>query len=209
MLALLLAGSSLATALVWREQARTRTALAAESLLHTEAVECERVIRRHLYAAEMNLAHQAWDLGNVAYALDILERQRPAAGKEDLRGFEWGYLCSSAAAAGSKVWPCTGDPSADSPTLPTAALLASGAADGTIALSALGEPGPRHFLHAHRGPVTALRFACDGKLLASASSGEDHSVAVWDPATGRERCAGRPRRSRSETSHWRRMAARS
>jgi serine/threonine protein kinase len=85
---LALVGSSLGTALVWQEQGRTKAALASESTLRSEAVQREQDIRRHLYAAEMNLAHQAWDLGNVAYALEILERQRPAPGAADLRGFE-------------------------------------------------------------------------------------------------------------------------
>ena len=76
-LALALVGSSLATVLVWREQGRTRRALAAESALRAQAVLREKDARRHLYAAEMNLAHQAWELGNVAYALELLERHRP------------------------------------------------------------------------------------------------------------------------------------
>jgi eukaryotic-like serine/threonine-protein kinase len=183
---LALVGSSLGTALVWREQGRTKAALAAESALRSEAVRREQDIRRHLYAAEMNLAHQAWELGNVVYALDILERQRPARGAADLRGFEWGYL-----------WQlCGGDRQLgvalhDRPIRRLAfssdgALLASGADDGTIVLSSPERSGPRKVLQGHHAPVTALRFSHDGKLLASASSGEDHSIALWDTATGRE-----------------------
>ena len=55
----------------------------------------------------MNLAHQAWELGNVAFALDVLERERPAPGAVDLRDSSGATSGSSAAAAGSPAWPCT------------------------------------------------------------------------------------------------------
>ena len=37
-------------------------------------------------------------------------------------------------------------------------------------------------LEGHAGSVDAVAFSLDGKLLASAS--RDHTVRVWDPATG-------------------------
>ena len=40
----------------------------------------------------------------------------------------------------------------------------------------------------HIRPMSTVTFAADGKWLAS--SGEDGTVRIWDPATGRER-AGR------------------
>lgn len=51
-----------------------------------------RVTEGRLYAADMNLAHQAWTLGNVARAQELLKAHRPQPGREDLRGFEWRYL---------------------------------------------------------------------------------------------------------------------
>jgi WD40 repeat protein len=48
--------------------------------------------RRLLYAAQMNLAQQAWEAGNVEGASAVLERWRPRSGQEDLRGFEWRLL---------------------------------------------------------------------------------------------------------------------
>src|SRR5439155_25994871 len=48
-------------------------------------------LRRTLYASEMNLAQAAWESGNAARVLDLLRRQRPGPGEDDLRGFEWHY----------------------------------------------------------------------------------------------------------------------
>src|SRR5882762_8803001 len=48
--------------------------------------------RRNLYAADINLAHQAWLQSNLGKARRLLARTRPEAGQEDLRGWEWRYL---------------------------------------------------------------------------------------------------------------------
>jgi WD40 repeat protein/serine/threonine protein kinase len=56
-------------------------------------------LRRALYVSDMRLAQDAWHDGQTRNVLQILERHRPAAGKRDLRGFEWHYLwrlCNSA-----------------------------------------------------------------------------------------------------------------
>ncbi|HEY2952107.1 MAG TPA: hypothetical protein VGK40_05970, partial [Verrucomicrobiae bacterium] len=64
----------------------------AASLAKGEAeVERDRA-RRNLYAADINLAHQAWLQSNLGKARRLLARTRPAAGQEDLRGWEWRYL---------------------------------------------------------------------------------------------------------------------
>src|SRR5205807_1597261 len=56
------------------------------------AEEGRETLRRYLYAAQTNLAQQAWEAGNIGRAIRLLEAQRPAPGQEDLRGFEWRYL---------------------------------------------------------------------------------------------------------------------
>jgi hypothetical protein len=43
----------------------------------------------NLYVANMNLAQQTWESGNVGRALALVEAHRPHGGQEDLRGFEW------------------------------------------------------------------------------------------------------------------------
>ena len=39
----------------------------------------------------------------------------------------------------------------------------------------------------HRAGVESVAFAADQSILASVSGGEDHSIRIWEPATGRER----------------------
>jgi len=48
--------------------------------------------RRNLYAADINLAYQAWQESNLGKARRLLARAQPAPGQEDLRGWEWRYL---------------------------------------------------------------------------------------------------------------------
>jgi WD40 repeat protein/predicted Ser/Thr protein kinase len=52
----------------------------------------EVIARRNLYSADMNLAHEAWEEGNLQRAQTLLRRHLPERGREDLRGFEWRYL---------------------------------------------------------------------------------------------------------------------
>ncbi len=49
----------------------------------------ELTARENLYAADMNLAQQAMDVGNYGRAEELLASYRPRAGQRDLRGFEW------------------------------------------------------------------------------------------------------------------------
>ena len=48
-----------------------------------------RTQRRLLYAADMNLANQAWESADVARLEELLQRHWPRRGEEDLRSFEW------------------------------------------------------------------------------------------------------------------------
>jgi WD40 repeat protein/serine/threonine protein kinase len=70
------------------ERQARETATRAQS----EAVVERDRARRNLYAADINLAHQAWVESNLGKARRLLGRTRPQAGQEDLRGWEWRYL---------------------------------------------------------------------------------------------------------------------
>jgi hypothetical protein len=49
-------------------------------------------LRSTLYAAQMNLAKQAWDESGVPRVQALLDEHRPKPGEPDLRDFEWRYL---------------------------------------------------------------------------------------------------------------------
>ncbi len=52
----------------------------------------EETNRQQLYAAEMNLAAQAWEDAGIQRMTDLLDNHIPGTGEKDLRGFEWFYL---------------------------------------------------------------------------------------------------------------------
>ena len=76
---------AISTTVIWR-------ALRAEEQQRALAEGRELESRRHAYDAEMNLAFADWQSGHVARVLELLKRQQPLPGQEDLRGFEWHYL---------------------------------------------------------------------------------------------------------------------
>jgi WD40 repeat protein len=76
----------------WWYNARLRQALGDERREHQRAEDNVRLARRYLYAAQMANAQQAWETGDTARLVELLDAHRPGPGEEDLRGFEWYYL---------------------------------------------------------------------------------------------------------------------
>ncbi len=164
--------------------------------------------RRNRYAAAMKLAQEALKSGDVGQVVRLLEEQRPPAGKEDLRGFEWHWLwrvCHRewrllgrhGAAVRCVAWSSDGQ------------TIVSGGADGVVRLwnaetrkphgelgsspdtpwresrSPEGDRALRHGVSelptAHTGAVLAAAFSADGKRVAT--SGEDGRARFWDVAS--------------------------
>jgi len=61
-----------------------------------EARSAAAAVRRTAYVADMALVQQAAAEGNLARARGLLDRYRPKAGEDDIRGFEWRYLRAQA-----------------------------------------------------------------------------------------------------------------
>ena len=142
--------------------------------------------RRRFYAAQINLANQAWEAGQLPRTLDLLETLRPRSGQMDLRGFEWFYLwglCNgpllhTIQAHVDLVW-CVA-------FSPDGTTLASSSGDGTIGLWDTATGKLKHRLNPEpRADISAVTFTPDGKTLVS--GGWDHLVRRWDADTGQLR----------------------
>jgi WD40 repeat protein len=133
----------------------------------------------------MNLAGQAFELGQLARVLDLLESQRPQPDEPDLRGFEWHYLWREIHRAlhvsfrqtDGEVWCIAFSPDGTS--------LAVGSQSGEHGALKLWDVETGSLLATFEDDdmdvVSGLDFSPDGKFLASGSA--DERVRVWDVAT--------------------------
>src|SRR5262249_13315305 len=75
-----------------RAEHRAHIAQKLESHLRQQAEQQKASSRLNEYVADINLAKQSLDAGNLGRAVQLLEKHRPQPGEPDLRGFEWRYL---------------------------------------------------------------------------------------------------------------------
>jgi WD40 repeat protein/serine/threonine protein kinase len=159
-------------------------------------------LRQTLYAAHMNLAQQAWDVGGIERALELLQPYHPKAGESDLRSFEWHYLnrlCHSDLLTlryTGIVQSVAFSP--DGKRLASASSrFEKGTRVGEVRMSD-AQTG-RELLTLKHDDVVSLVFSLDGKRLATASTGRRRwgnppaqpqhipgEVKVWDAQTGQE-----------------------
>jgi WD40 repeat protein len=159
-------------------------ALADSDRLRHEGLAREARLRDFLYAADMRLAKEAWDGGDLPHLAELLERQRPAQGEPDRRGFEWYWLkwC-----LGSRV----GTLKAHDGGLLCAAVspddrfLVTGDRKGVVKVWDLASKQQVGTLPGHTKEVQRAVFSPDGRTLATCST--DLTVRLWDVATWTER----------------------
>jgi WD40 repeat protein len=87
---------------VWRTTAVSSIILTIVAVLaliailqRNRAVEQASINRRLLYLAQMKLANQELEKGNIGRVEEFLNATRPLPGEEDLRGFEWALFYSA------------------------------------------------------------------------------------------------------------------
>ncbi|MDA1276900.1 MAG: hypothetical protein O2960_23025 [Verrucomicrobia bacterium] len=170
------------------------------SVLTSVSITQSRLARReafkasqNLYAADMNLAQQAFEANNLGRAQDFLERHRPKAGEKDLRDWEWRYLWRLC--RGDELFTLDAHSNAVSAVAfsPDGNLLATASHDGTVKLwdchfqahgFTLVRTTNKITVLNHEEAVASLAFSPDGKTLATRCN--DQKVRLWDIATGRE-----------------------
>ena len=169
------AGNAERAATLERNRAEQQAQLAAQEAARATA-EANRATtvataaRRYAYAAEINVALQALAESNLGRVRELLDRQQPKAGEEDLRGFEWRYL-----------WQlCHGDEIAT--FRDEGANAAAFSPDGKLfAYSGrkiiVRETASRKVIATLDSAASTLSFVPGGKLLAS---GHESGVKIWD-----------------------------
>jgi WD40 repeat protein/serine/threonine protein kinase len=179
----LLAATAISTWLIsqqWRATLEERDHAVRQ---RQRAERAELDARRRFYAGQIFLAHQAWEAGNPARALELLECQRPGPDEADLRSFEWYYLwrlCHqghrlSLRVPGTQI--CSLSFSRDGKT------LAAGSRDAAVRLWEVATGRQRATFKEDGQWAQSMAFAPDGKTLLALSHAQP-SLRLWDLATG-------------------------
>jgi WD40 repeat protein len=159
-------------------------ALEESDRLRREGLAREARLRDHLYVADLQRAKMAWDSGDLPRLAELLERQRPADGEADRRGFEWYWLrwC-----LGTRV----GTLKAHDGGLLCAAVspddkfLVTADRQGAVKVWDLATLQPVGTLTGHTDEVQRALFSPDGRTLATCS--KDRTVRLWDVGTWKPR----------------------
>jgi WD40 repeat protein len=169
----------LAASWAWQVKRERQHAYASalSARLHADELRREaEATRRRLYAVEMGRAYDARENAQIELARQILDRQRPRPGEDDLRGFEWGYLwtlCNRELTLRGHQGRIVGLEFS-----PDSRILATGSVDRTIKLWDTSDWNELATLTGHEREVADLAFSPDGRELYS--TGFDGTVRRWD-----------------------------
>jgi WD40 repeat protein len=151
-----------------------------EAIERKRAEDNEIASRQNLYAADINLAQQAINAGNLGHARGLLASHRPAPGWPDLRGFEWRYF--RGAAQGDNLATLRGHSNvvASIAISPDGKTILSCSQDRTVRLWELASHRLISTLTNFQDPGRSVAFSPDGKVFAAGGWGKRDRVTLWD-----------------------------
>ncbi len=134
-----------------------------------------------LYSAQMNIAMQAVERGNMRRASDLIANYGPGTLLADLRGFEWYYLWRLLNEAGSTSMQ-HGNHVFSVAVTPNSKKLVTGSGSATIQVWNIATGRLLKTMTGHDQSVIAVDISPDGKLICSGSY--DKTARLWDLETG-------------------------
>ncbi len=159
------------------------------------AREKESLERSRYYAAQMNLASQAWKSGQHVRTVELLETLRPRAGEPDARGFEWYYLYRLSHPNVIRRWRAHWRWVTDIAWNPDGSLMATASLepairlwDGRTSKFLANLPTGGDLVNLPTGGewgVWEIAWSNDGSTLAAAC--QNGEVILWDMPARRER----------------------
>lgn len=167
---------------------------------HESAGDATRIARRNLYAAHMNLVQLKWNAHDVEGVTDLLKRQIPRPGEDDLRCFEWFYF-QNLAHGSSSMLSGTGEEIFSVAASADGQLFAGAGRSAHVFLWNANDLFFRKPLDSHRigrafihsNYNRSLAFSTDGARIASGASisyrNADENVrleevCIWNAQTG-------------------------
>ncbi|HLJ95203.1 MAG TPA: protein kinase [Gemmataceae bacterium] len=155
----------------------------------------EQQLQRTLYAAHMNLAQHAWDVGAIGRVDELLRQHHPMPGETDLRGFEWYYLFRLCHAEVLTIKGAVGSMFIKSVAYSPDGKRLAGAGGSRDPTLKVWDAQTGQVLLSLKGGGSrdgnfskCVAFSPDGKRLAGISGGTTgaQQLKVWDAQTGQE-----------------------
>jgi WD40 repeat protein/serine/threonine protein kinase len=154
-------------------------ARAAEVTAMEEAIHA-RLAERNAYDSDIQVAQSDWEHANIDHLRGLIDKYQ---NRDDLKGFEWGYLDRLANSMILTLKGHVGHVNSVSFS-PDGKRIVSGSGDHTVKLWNAETGREIRTLKGHTDDVESVSFSSDGNRIVSGSG--DNTVKLWNAETGQE-----------------------